>query len=492
MGGKPAPRVRQWFNGLVGRGKTAERAKERITHLQQGNGHLTLERLVEALDHPDPEARRDAVRTLPLLRDRRAVRPLIRALDDPSDEVCLAAIRALAKLGDPRAINALIPLLDVPALAVTAHEALRWLGYDPVRAERTSYSTQSNHKPVNSNYGAVHRPPTAPPRGEADMRDDRELESLIAALRNSDSVERARAAKALGKRGDWRAVEPLINALLESNDHATSTERAMEELGEPAVEQLISSLQDADASVRVLAVMALAKLGDSRTAEPLVAALRDTDELVQMAVWAALVDMGRPAVGPLMAALRDANPDVQRNAALALGELADPQSVDALLEALADPRHPARAAVTKALGQIKDPRSVEALIWALKDDDVTVRRRAATALGQIGDVKAIGPLVEAIERDFDHIVVHSAIIALNLIARARADDALNRLISDLNQVNIKVRASATVALGWLGDQRAIRPLLAALNKTTEPYLQGLIVEALRKLQQPSDNNHQTI
>jgi HEAT repeat protein len=482
---RPPSRPRQVFNALLGKGKTAEKAKERISNEQQrGNGRPTVEESVALLNAPDARVRCEAARTLGVLRDRRAVESLVRTLDDPSDAVCLSAIKALGKIGDRRAIRPLVPFLEVREMAEAAWEALRQLGYDAGASRAAPGSTPATKPSPNGSGASVQNPHKS--TGGATMRDDRELEGLIHALKHDSAVERARAAKALGKRGDWRAVEPLINALHDSSS-STPTEPVLDMLGEPAVEALISSLQDADASVRVLAVMALAKIGDGRAAEPLVSALQDTDELVQMTVWAALVDMGKPAVGPLINALRDINPDVQRNAALALGELGDDGAVVPLIEALMDVHYPARGAVTKALGQIGDPQAVESLIMALRDHDILVRRRAATALGQIGDARAVEPLVQALNTDYDHIVRHSAIIALNSIVKKQADEALYRLIDDLRQSNLKVRASAIVALGWLGDKRAIEPLIASLDDS-EQYLQSLVIDALRKLRQSGESS----
>lgn len=480
------------------RGRSADRARERIANTQFDNEPAAIDHLLDLLNDLDPKARYRAVTALGRMRAVQAVPKLMEMLDDPVPQVAQVCIQALGMIGDTQVIPALIPLIVHPELGMFALNSLRKLGYEPnenpapqldaffgasrpQEPVRNGMNGNNNHygrsqNANNHNHNSRSRQPTP---------EENEMDWLITSLRSDDPVERARAAKALGKRGDWRATEPLIRALHESK-YDPDQEDPLDQLGDPAVEPLIESLQDADASVRVLAVMALAKIGDGRAAEPLVAALKDTDELVQMAVWTALVDMGKPAVEPLISALRDNNPDVQRSAALALGELGDDLAVESLIEVLTDLDYRARSAAAKALGQIGDYRGVQALTIALRDKDVTVRRRAANALGDIGDPRAIEALIWAMD-DQDHIVGHSSIIALHNIMRKQVDRSMERLINDLYQANMKVRASAIVALGSLGDKRALQPLIETLSDpSTEPKLQSLIIESMRKLRQGPD------
>ena len=55
-------------------------------------------------------------------------------------------------------------------------------------------------------------------------------------------------------------------------------------IGAPAVEPLMATLKDGNATERALAAVGLGKLGDPRAVEPLKAALDDEDERVRR--WA--------------------------------------------------------------------------------------------------------------------------------------------------------------------------------------------------------------
>jgi HEAT repeat protein len=143
----------------------------------------------------------------------------------------------------------------------------------------------------------------------------------------------------------------------------------------------------------------------------------------------------------------------------------------------------------RASSRLRDPRAVEPLIQALRHPDSFVRERAAEALGELGDARAIDPLVEALADpgDSDRLesmaVRHAAAIALAKLGEVDfralgeigdpchglerlAECGDPRLLTPLLRAlrdphNPRVRADAAVALGKLGDLRAVQPLIAA-------------------------------
>jgi hypothetical protein len=87
------------------------------------------------------------------------------------------------------------------------------------------------------------------------------------------------------------------------------------------------------------------------------------------------------AVTTLRRALEDPVVEVRREAALALGQLADVDSAPALITALASDSEPVRRAAALALGRISTPEARTALLKALHAD-ISVWREAAVALSQ--------------------------------------------------------------------------------------------------------------
>jgi HEAT repeat protein len=139
-------------------------------------------------------------------------------------------------------------------------------------------------------------------------RQNKEFEESLKALNAENSDERHRAAIALGKFANPRAVEPLIKAL-----------------------------SDPDSFVRSFAAVSLGNLKDPRALEPLIKLLGDENKRVRRSAAEALGSMrNRSALDALVKALNDGDVFVRRSAAQALGNLGDPNAIDPLLKALGD------------------------------------------------------------------------------------------------------------------------------------------------------------
>ena len=108
---------------------------------------------------------------------------------------------------------------------------------------------------------------------------------------------RKAAAEALGQIGDTRAVEPLVAALKDPDDHWLRyyAAEALGQIGNTrAVELLVAALKDETTQVREAAAGALGKIVDTRThvVEPLIAALKHPYANVRKAAAEALEALG--------------------------------------------------------------------------------------------------------------------------------------------------------------------------------------------------------
>ncbi len=92
-------------------------------------------------------------------------------------------------------------------------------------------------------------------------------------------------------------------------------------------------------------------------------------------------DPTETALATLRRALEDPVVEVRREAALALGQLADVDSAAALITALGSDSEPVRRAAALALGRIKTAEARMALLKVL-EADISVWREAAVALSQ--------------------------------------------------------------------------------------------------------------
>ena len=189
--------------------------------------------------------------------------------------------------------------------------------------------------------------------------------------------------------------------------------------------------------------------------------LRATEELASSRT--------RLATGELEAALHDPNMAVRAEAARALGEIADPGSVDALLRVLEDPLTGLAVEAAHALGRIGDRRALPALTTVLMSADETFSQRdrvaAARALGDIGGPEATEVLLRALaqippceEEELTQVLVR----ALSQTGDRRATEPLiSRLLDP--QTSRALRLTLCRALGELGDPAALPALREILN-----------------------------
>lgn len=273
------------------------------------------------------------------------------------------------------------------------------------------------------------------PAGKARM-----VEKWIAMLKGPDPQGRVRAATALGRSGDPRAVQPLIAAMLKDG-HQTelgfAAEQALEWIGRPAVGPLLELLkQQSSYYVRQQCVDILGTIGDVRAVEPLISLLKDPAAPRHL-VATALGSIGdRRAVSPLISLLQGSDWYLKEHAALALGNIGDRAAVPSLITLLSDPKSGARSA-------------------------------AADALGRIGDPHAADPLAELVERA-DSVCMHAAYA----LAALRAPGTIDRMLPLLVHDNPVVRKSAARAIAGSKEARVKEALLQALARQDLAVVEG--------------------
>jgi HEAT repeat protein len=148
-------------------------------------------------------------------------------------------------------------------------------------------------------------------------------------------------------------------------------------------------------------------------------------------------------------------------------------AVGLLLSALNDSNWDVRQNAAKALGTIGDARAIEPLITGLKDRDKNVQWAATEALGKMGS-PAVHSLIAALKDSYSR---KFAVIALGEIGDARA---VEPLIAMLNDNDCDLRIKIVRALGVIGNPHAVGPLIAAL-KDSELDVRRCAAEALEKI-----------
>lgn len=273
------------------------------------------------------------------------------------------------------------------------------------------------------------------------------VEKWIAKLKKRDLNIRREAAETLGEIGDPRAVEPLIKALGDAWYIRWKVEDALVRIGSPAVEALIRVFEKEKVLIRCEVAKVLARIGDRR------------------------------AVEPLIKALEDENSYIRKVAINALGKIGDTRRLEQLIKAFRDEDWSVRCEVVVVLGEIGDPRAVEPLIRALEDESLFVKWQAAEALVRIGSL-AVDSLIEALEKENIPAPVRHKVA--EVLGRIGEDRAVEPLIKALENENSRVRATAAEALGKIGDFRAAKPLSKVLGDENE-HVRIKVLEAAEKI-----------
>lgn len=123
--------------------------------------------------------------------------------------------------------------------------------------------------------------------------------------------------------------------------------------------------------------------------------------------------------------------------------------------------------IARVLGEAKSESSVEpltnAVVWSPADtDEKGLDKEIANALGNIGSPKAAGTLVKLLTVK-DNYTVLAAIDGLGELRSPEGFDALNAIASDDTQETF-VTKKAIIALGNIGDKRAVPTLVKAMFK----------------------------
>jgi len=263
----------------------------------------------------------------------------------------------------------------------------------------------------------------------------------------------------------------------ETEDQGTGNELSVTSISHE-VQRQMTLLRDGTSDARWRAAWALGKMADPRA----IAALRDavSDESRNVRSWAiwALGNTGVPSIPVLIELLDDRNPAISLDAKEALQQIGEP-SIPALTEALRHPHENLRYWASKALGKIRSANAAPMLLEALKDTSIGVRANSAWALGEIHYRGAIPNLIISLN-DRDESVRGAAARALGKMGED-SRVAVPALIEVLNDSDWLVRYVAAEALGEIKEQAAIAGLKQRLKREAESAVREKIAIALRKL-----------
>ncbi|MEW5939461.1 MAG: HEAT repeat domain-containing protein, partial [Chloroflexota bacterium] len=329
----------------------------------------------------------------------------IAQLNDPAKRA--QAVNELMRLG-PAAVDGLLEALvgKDDNLRGMAGQILVKLG--PAAIPRLGEVLASAHPETRQRaadiLGETRHPSAVPP--------------LIEAARGQFFTVRERAAAALAKIGDPQAVPVLIELLGDREPSVRiAAALAVGKFRDPRCLIRLSDvlLEDHDIEVRQAAAQGLAYTRLKQAIPYLVEAMGDSfwwyeRENAAKPLLEALASFGREAVEPLCEALRNPEGAVRRNAAILLGQIADPRAIEPLGMALYDVHFEVGEAAGRSLARF-GAASLEILDEATRAVESGIRLHALSALSQIKDARVL-PLIANLLHDRDRQVQKQAIQSL--------------------------------------------------------------------------------
>lgn len=162
-----------------------------------------------------------------------------------------------------------------------------------------------------------------------------------------------------------------------------------------------------------------------------------------------------------------------------LGITKSPFTVEELLEALSDPRFFVRfEAIVSIARRRPDPRLTDALVEKLEGDEPALSTIAAWALGRIGDERALKALRRGLDARYRSVQAHCARSLGSL-----GDTTVTALLLERLPVeeDLGLQLAFAAALGKLGAQEAVEPLLGLLRRLRNKDARLEIALALARL-----------
>ncbi|MFZ4729786.1 MAG: HEAT repeat domain-containing protein, partial [Pseudanabaena sp.] len=400
---------------------------------------------------------RNIAESLGRIASDKAIDALLLILNNQDTYVYTHEVDVLGKMGNKRLINILINRLQDESLIVRSNAAEvlgRIGGKDNIDIDALLLAF--------NNQDSLRLARLAWILGE--IGSDRAVNFLILVLKDQDSYVRRQAAEALGKITSNKAVDALIFTLDDQDSYVRR--QAAGALGEiacnTAVDKLIMALNDEDKMVRYHAIEALGRIESDKATDALILAINDADPSIRSSVVWALSQHKRISdkeFNTLIYALKDQDSDVCDDVVDALIRIDIHKAINVLTNIINSEAKDMRSDALWALGVIGSDSSIDIFMDALNDTDDKVRSNATWALGNISSKKAVEPLI-LILNDQDLYFRVRVAWALGNIGCEKAVDSL---ILALNDKDYDLRWNAAEALGKIGSNKAIEPLILTLN-----------------------------
>lgn len=240
-------------------------------------------------------------------------------------------------------------------------------------------------------------------------------------------------ARALGKIGDAKAIQTLVN-LIEDRFLYAESARSLLEIGDTAVQPLIELLKTSE------------------------------KQSVRFRVAELLVEMGELTVPAIIKELDNDRWYVRRNACMLIRKICGPEMLSRIAGLIDDESPQVRLEAVRAIGTFGGDIAESLLLKVLDDQDIQLQMLAVYFLGEIGGNTAVHKLGQILEqrspflRRADHQLRREICASLGKLKDPDAVPYLAKLLNEVYLIPLKTRKEAMIqaiyALGQIGGKDA--------------------------------------
>lgn len=261
------------------------------------------------------------------------------------------------------------------------------------------------------------------------------------------------------------------------------------------------------AQPRWRAARALARRNEARAVQALAQALTDTAWMVRAEAAAALGEQRtRAALKALVdASEKEANAHVRRAIATALGRFESASgsaAADRLLRWIeaGDASYLVEGELRRALGRTHDERAFDVLVRAFREDTYawndSVRQGAVDGLGHLRDVRVLPVLIEALDSKHASSIRRSAMTALGRARVITSDEPIllqvrEAIVRSLDAFDPGVRNAGARSLTQLRDLAAAPVLQRLIDRDLDGRVRRVARESLRDLRDRNARGRET-
>ncbi|MCC6615665.1 MAG: HEAT repeat domain-containing protein [Anaerolineae bacterium] len=283
---------------------------------------------------------------------------------------------------------------------------------------------------------------------------DRIVEALAPLADDPDESVRNSVAITLRQSGDRRIIGPLLTILRQATtpSHKIAVLQAFEQMPDrQVIDDCLRLLKDPDKWVRACAASVLGATGDGRALEPLLQLLIEMPSQTFASEALARLDNVSEAVDYLLEILDNAKQPMplRARAAEILGAIGDRRARPLLTQLAHTDDDRLRFSALIGLSKLGDPESVRVLIERLANDAGWVRRGTIELFATLKNAQAVDPLIRELEKETQAVELHYLVLALRNQGSPRAVRPLRALLERTHPANTPLLRETEAAIDAL-------------------------------------------